>query len=88
MATVGDKVGALVSASSEEKKVNFLGWGEYLGALPIEEGLMFEGMPNPTIKLDDGNIVYGYECWWGDADKLKEKFKGYEFVPVKLERHQ
>ncbi|HZK28051.1 MAG TPA: hypothetical protein VFD00_11015 [Thermoclostridium sp.] len=27
---------------------------------------------NPTIKLDNGQVVYGYECWWANEDKVKE----------------
>jgi hypothetical protein len=23
---------------------------------------------NPRIKLDNGDIIWGYECWWGSAD--------------------
>jgi len=25
---------------------------------------------NPRIKLDDGDVIWGYECWWGEADKV------------------
>lgn len=26
---------------------------------------------NPCIKLDNGETVWGYQCWWGPEDKVK-----------------
>lgn len=26
---------------------------------------------NPRIRLDDGQIVWGRECWWGPEEKIK-----------------
>lgn len=26
-------------------------------------------MKNPRIRLDDGSIIWGCECWWGKADE-------------------
>jgi hypothetical protein len=25
-----------------------------------------------TINLDDGNVIYGYECWWMPEDEWEE----------------
>jgi hypothetical protein len=44
-ASVGDRVGAILGANKEEKVVDFLGFGVYLGALPVDNeavGLMAE----------------------------------------------
>ena len=30
---------------------------------------------NPCIKLDTGKYVWGFMCWWGDVDKVREKYK-------------
>lgn len=48
------------------------GGTEFHGVLDGYEDLkvMHHGKPvmkihdNPRIKLDDGRILYGYECWW------------------------
>jgi len=31
----------------------------------------FFAMPftNPRIRLDDGSVIWGCQCWWGDANK-------------------
>lgn len=35
---------------------------------------------NPRIKLDNGEVVWGYECWWGDEPTFEKKSVGYEVV--------
>lgn len=37
---------------------------------------------NPCIKLDNGNIVWGMESWWGPEDKFEEKFGGRTIIEV------
>lgn len=64
-AKIGDRVGAIMSADSE--KVELFGYGVYSGDVEIP-GLPFK---NPEIKLDNGRVVRGYECWWGPEDKVK-----------------
>lgn len=29
---------------------------------------------NPCIYLDSGDIVWGYQCWWGPLDRFEKKF--------------
>jgi hypothetical protein len=72
MAQIGDRVGAIERATSDT--VWFYGYGTYQGATipPDSVGGMNFGIPNPTIKLDTGNTVYGCECWWGSESKVKE----------------
>lgn len=97
----GERVGAILSGNSE--KVEFLGYGEYVGDVVPERpiGMMGEygsweaiaammndsgfrppegsnhwtveqvKMPNPLIRLDSGAEVWGAECWWGPAAKIK-----------------
>jgi len=84
MKKIGDRVGAILCAS--DKKLEFLGYGVYQGdTIPTKDagGMMAKmlceaGIPNPTIKLDNGDIVYGCECWWGDEESVKAKIKQYE----------
>lgn len=35
---------------------------------------------NPRIRLDSGEIVWGFECWWSDAETFAEKSKDYTIV--------
>ncbi len=78
----GDRVGAI--AYGEEKNgittVYFLGYGTFLGyEIPESEEVKFFGISlkkinhkNPCILLDNGEKVYGCECWWGTEEKVKE----------------
>ena len=27
---------------------------------------------NPRLKLDNGEVVWGCECWWGSEAKIKD----------------
>lgn len=38
---------------------------------------------NPRIDLDDGSVVWGFECWWGDEAGFDDNFvKGRAVVTV------
>lgn len=56
--------------SAKDGIIKFFGEGIYVGDKPHPE----MGFDNPCIELDNGKIVWGCECWWGDAEKTKEKF--------------
>ncbi len=74
MHKAGDRVGALLNA--HDGVVEFLGYGVYEGDFPLPKeaaGFNF-GQENPRIKLDNGDIVYGCECWWGTEKEFKEKY--------------
>lgn len=81
---VGMRVFAVLSATNKE--VSLIGKGEYLGDRPLSEagpdavgpfGLPVSAIlevdpehKNPCIKLDNGEIVWGFECWWGPEEEL------------------
>ena len=74
---VGDRVGAVLGG--DENEVQFLGYGVYEGEFIPEEAVGFladaikgAGRKNPRIKLDNGRVVYGCECWWGGEEKVKK----------------
>ena len=72
---IGDRVGAVLSAS--EDTVNLLGYGVYDGDhVPDEEPFHSLGITNPKITLDNGNVVWGYQCWWGPEDRVKNEMIG------------
>lgn len=84
------RVGAFLSAT--KGVVKMFGYGIYVGdEIPSEEaaGMMAEvcrelKRPNPKIVLDNGDVVYGCECWWGPEEKVKEKIAGCEIVNVSI----
>ncbi|MBI4472199.1 MAG: hypothetical protein HY646_05990 [Acidobacteria bacterium] len=43
-------------------------------------------MTNPTIKLDDGRLVYGCECWWGAPEKALQLGKEIRVVDIDAAR--
>jgi hypothetical protein len=80
MTKQGDRVGAIQSANSEE--VMFYGYGVYEGdTIPPNCTIS-----NPTIKLDNGKTVYGYECWWGPEEKVKEMIGNRKVTEVPPDR--
>lgn len=77
---IGDRVGAILSASEEE--IQFLGYGVYEGDFIPEEAVgdlasiaVEAGITNPRIKLDNGSVVYGCECWWGPENAIKARIE-------------
>lgn len=37
---------------------------------------------NPRIRLDDGRIVWGNQCWWGPEDKIRQSIGNRAVVMV------
>lgn len=51
--------------------------------------MVVECMQNPRIKLDDGKVVWGYECWWmPESDFSGEKHKTIVKVDIDEEREK
>ncbi len=88
----GTRVGAMLGASKEA--VDFLGYGVYEGdfvfgdeasgdvvdmakAAAQERG---SEIKNPRIRLDNGDVVWGAECWWGPEDRMKAEVAKYPKV--------
>jgi len=85
METIGKKevkrVGAFLLKNYDT--ILFLGYGELVGEeIPVEavgwiaDCLKKERVKNPKIVLDDGNVVYGCECWWVAEEKMKHVIRG------------
>ncbi|RJQ25726.1 hypothetical protein C4577_05010 [Candidatus Parcubacteria bacterium] len=56
-------------------KMKFLGYGILLFDYDSED----EDTPMPEIKLENGEILLGCECWWipsEEAEKIKKKVLG------------
>ena len=84
MTAVGSRVGAMASATQTE--VTMFGYGVYEGdEVPPSEVIGPFGKmtsPNPKIKLDSGDVVWGCECWWGPEDAIKKKIGDRKVVTI------
>jgi hypothetical protein len=78
----GDRVGAILSTKTIDgvMTVTLLGYGTYRGRrVPHDDrvglfgiSLKAENHPNPCIELDNGDLVYGCECFWGSEDTIRQ----------------
>lgn len=87
----GERIGAVLG-TTDDKVVKYLGVGTYEGSEipPKEIGGFNVGVPNPKLKLDNGDIVWGCECWWGSEAGIKRKLEiwrseGYTITTVSIE---
>ena len=73
---VGERIGAVLSQDSYI--TNLLGYGVYLGeeVPPPETGGFNLGLPNPKLQLDNGDVVWGCECWWGHEEAVRAMIEG------------
>ena len=80
---IGDRVGTFISM--DEKRCKFLGYGVYMGTrpLPPEEdpaspvGSLADfvrsvGHSVPFICLDNGDTVWGCECYWDEEKGIED----------------
>lgn len=88
---VGDKVLALMSAN--ETTYYSYGAGIYQGdevpppgvGINLGFDLNAEKIPNPKIQLENGDIVWGCECWWHEYDSYIKALEGLKEVKVSIE---
>lgn len=43
---------------------------------------------NPRIRLDDGTVAWGIECWWGEEAGLKAQIEGKTIINVTVVRDE
>ena len=80
----GDRVGAVLSADGTTVKL--LGYGTYEGEEIPPRGFFHKaGVSNPKIQLDNGNIVWGYQCWWASEEKVKEMIGNRNVIPATID---
>lgn len=54
---------------------------------PIEErahDLLLQMARNPKIELDNGDVVWGYQCWWGPEERWPEISAGRTVREVRI----
>tara|TARA_Y100000310_G_C20546244_1_gene745710 strand:+ start:184 stop:510 length:327 start_codon:yes stop_codon:yes gene_type:complete len=96
MPNIGDRVGAI--AGSNEQGVDFFGYGTYLGDRQPTSDVNFmgtryedvavKGFKNPAIKLDNGDIVFGCECWWGAERAIKSNLKDRKIRTITVKEYR
>jgi hypothetical protein len=86
----GIRVTAIRNADANTKTLYIYGHGTYLGNfIPAEEGLNWP-IPNSKIQLDNGSIIWGFQCWWGSEEGFQKiltpggRFEGYTVEEVSV----
>lgn len=69
----GSRVGVILSTNEETQVVKFFGYGTYTED-SADNPL---GINIPKLTLDSGDVVWGYECWWGAESKIQNKMAEY-----------
>ncbi len=87
----GNRIGAILGADPKTKVIKVLGYGTYDGEFRPEDW----PIENPRLTLDNGQVVWGYECWWGPEEIMKQKLEtwkeqGYTIkeVDIEVERYR
>lgn len=87
MYKIGERVGAIMKADNE--RVWLFGYGIYDGDEVPPPGVGFMGLDlnelqykNPKITLDNKEVVWGCECWWGSEEKIKSAIGGRMVIPM------
>jgi hypothetical protein len=82
---IGSRVGAI--ACADKKEIQFLGFGVYEGDfVPTEAGGFFGELcqaserVNPRIRLDNGKVVYGCECYWSLEQNIRDMIESAKTV--------
>lgn len=89
---INDRVGAMASASQDT--VDLFGFGVYAGEEVPPEDVRFMGepitKPNTKIVLDNGQVVWGCECWWADEAKIKSLIgqRPVNFIDIEAARRE
>jgi hypothetical protein len=78
MVKPGERVGAVLM--SDNDTVHLLGYGVFDGwhYQPDIESR------NPRITLDTGTIVWGFQCWWGSEEEVREFIAGRQVIPATI----
>ena len=74
---IGDRVGCYKFIDNE--KILFIGYGTYQGMYPCKH---FGRNHMAKIKLDSGELIWGYECFYGSEEMIKNLMMGREVISV------
>jgi hypothetical protein len=80
---IGERVGAILKATNET--VHLLGYGVFDGPQELPKELeLWPGQINPRITLDNGTVIYGFQCWWGAEEVIKKKIAGRRVIDATI----
>jgi len=86
MREIGCRIGAVLEA--DDNTISLIGFGVYAGeeVPPANVSPMLHeiGLKNPKLIMDDGQIAWGCECWWGNEEKVKQIIGGRKIVMVDM----
>lgn len=86
MREIGSRIGAILKADKET--VHLIGFGVYDGEqIPpknINPMLHAHGIQNPKLVMDDGQVVWGCECWWASEEETKTMIGDRNVVTVDM----
>lgn len=95
----GIRVGAI--SHTEGETIFLYGYGVFEGHhVPTAEdrpagwmgdAIFEEKISNPRIRLDDGKVIWGCECWWGpeaEVQKRAAKFESCQKVDIEDRRKE
>lgn len=82
MPAPGERVGALLSVA--DGVVKLLGYGVYDGDF-VPPDPIGVGVPNPRLTLDDSQVVWGCECWWGPEADIARKVEHWSAAGMTVE---
>jgi hypothetical protein len=73
------------------KQVEFFGYGTFLGEEVPPPGIMFLGRDisqyeeeYPKLQLDNGDIIWGFECVFATEEQMKRDISGLELINVSI----
>lgn len=68
----------------EEETEIILGFLDYADDLEEARQLFNHFRLNPCINLDNGYVVWGFQCWWGPVEKVQRRFpeSQYDYISV------
>lgn len=77
---------------ANQDSVRLIGFGEYVGdevptqeaAGPMAQAMAEMGIPNPKLVMDNGEVVWGCECWWGPEEKWSKMAEGKTIINVDM----
>jgi len=81
-AKIGERV-CVICGKAEDGVIDVFGYGVRIEDAIPEPGVLFMGIdmhelgcPSPTLRLDNGDTVYGCECWWGSEKRIQKSLEG------------
>jgi len=89
----GERVGVILCARNNV--IEFIGYGVLEGVeVPDTPGRIFDELREikrevPKIRLDNGEVVWGCECYWNSEEKTKKHLENYDtIIHVDMTEHR